>query len=128
MTEREQIKEFVQCSLGCTCPEEIFDDIEQNFDVKLNNDIMLDEKLKIGERLLIYIIKIDSTDKLISDLPTLVLMGRLERDSLSFNRFRLVIRTENSKEIKPQAENLFSAMNLMDEKVHLHVIGNESSV
>ena len=122
MTEGDQIKEFVQCSLGCTCPEEVFDDIEQNFDVKLNNDIMLDEKLKIGERLLIYIINIDSTDKLISDFPTRVHMGKNERDGLSFNRFRLVIRTENNDEIKPLAENLFSAMNLKDEKVHLHVI------
>jgi hypothetical protein len=126
LTERQEIKNFVQCTLGCTCPEEVFDDIEQVFNVRLNNDIVVDERLRIGKRLLIYVIKMDSNERLISDFPTLVLAGRNERDSLAFNRFRLVIKTNNIDEIKPLAENLFEAMNINDEKIHLHVFEDEN--
>lgn len=118
--DKESIKTFVQKTLGCGCPEEVFKYINCKSNIKLN-DIVLSSKINIGNRLLIYVVNINDQNTVKNLLPFLVSTGKDERDNLKFNRFRLVLVTDKLNEIKGTAETIFNTIS-KDEKVHLHVI------
>ncbi len=118
--DREAIKTFVQKTLGCGCPEEVFEYIDCQFNIKLD-DIELSSKINIGNRLLIYVIEVNNQSSVKNILPFLVSAGKNERDNLKFNRFRLVLVTDKLNEIKGNAETIFNTIP-KDEKVHLHVV------
>jgi len=123
MIIKENIKTFVQQTLGCACPEEVFKYIDCQSNIKLN-DIVLRNKIHIGNRLLIYVVEVNSAYSIKDILPYLIEKGRKERDSLKFNRFRLVIATDDLDEIKEISESLFKTIN-KDEKVHLHIVAKD---
>ena len=121
MMRNENIKVFVRQTLGCDCPEKVFEHIDCQHDIKLNNDISLSYKINIGNRLLIYIIEANDSNFVKSNLSTLVYVGKNERDKKGFNRFRLVIVSDKTNEIKQVAHNMFEVLEDKDEKVHLHI-------
>lgn len=118
---KEKIKTFVKHTLGCACPEEVFEYINCQSNIKLNDDIVLSNKINIGNRLLIYVIETNNPGSIKNNLPFLINTGKTERDNLRFNRFRLVLVTDTLDEIKATAESIFNTIN-KDEKVHLHVV------
>jgi hypothetical protein len=124
MSEKEDIKIFAQQTLGCGCPEEVFQHIDSQSNVKLDG-VVLSKRIKIGDRLLIYIVEMADADSVKRDLAFLVASGRKERDSIGFNRFRLVLTADDISEVQKAAEAAFAAVDT-DEKVHLHVIAKKS--
>jgi hypothetical protein len=118
--DRDIIKTFVQKTLGCGCPEEVFKYIDCQFNIKID-DIVLSSKINIGNRLLIYVVNVNDQKSLKNILSFLINTGKNERDNLNFNRFRLVLMTDKLSEIKETAETIFRTIS-EDEKVHLHVI------
>ena len=122
MMRNENIKVFVRQTLGCDCPEKVFEHIDCQHDIKLNNDILLSYKINIGNRLLIYIIEANDSNFMKSNLSTLVYVGKNERDKKGFNRFRLVIVSDKTNEIKQVAHTMFEVLEDKDEKVHLHIV------
>lgn len=122
MNKKEKIKNFVQKKLGCKCPEEVFEfiDLKQNF--KLDNDILLNARLNIGNRLLIYVLELNSPHLLKNNFAAIIAQGKRERDSKKFNRFRLVLIAEEEKDIAKSAIPLFNSLIKKDEKMHLHVL------
>ena len=122
MMRNENIKVFVRQTLGCDCPEKVFEHIDCQHDIKLNNDISLSYKINIGNRLLIYIIEANDSNFVKSNLSTLVYVGKNERDKRGFNRFRLVIVSDKTNEIKQVAHTMFEVLEDKDEKVHLHIV------
>lgn len=118
--DRSAIKTFIQQTLGCGCPEKVFEYIDFQSNIRLNN-IILKNKINVGNRLLLYIIEINDTSSLENILPVLISSGKKERDSMKFNRFRLVLITDKLSEIEESAENIFEKIS-KDEKVHLHVV------
>jgi hypothetical protein len=111
----ESVKKFVRETLGCDCAEEVFSHIENEHGIKVAG-IALRNKLNIGNRLLVYIVDADP-----KDLAKLINAGKDERDARGFNRFRLVLLSDDKKFKKP-AFDAFKALPMVDEKVHLHVI------
>ena len=124
MSEKENIKIFAQEILGCGCPEEVFEHIDSESNVRLNG-IVLIRRIRIGNRLLIYLAEMKDTTSVKKNLPFLITSGRKERDGIGFNRFRLVLVSDDTSEMKKVAEEMFSAIN-RDDKVHLHVIPRKS--
>jgi hypothetical protein len=122
MLSPEHIKLFVQNTLGCGCPEEVFKSIDVRRSIRLNNFIVLDIAIVIGDRLLIYIAEAGSEGCIEEHLPVLVAAGKKERDEQGLNRFRLVLVTDRPDEIRQTSERRFEELRGMDEKVHLHVI------
>jgi hypothetical protein len=118
----EKIKTFVKHTLGCACPEEVFKHIDCKQNIKLNDDISLNSKINIGNRLLIYVVEADNPDFITINLPLLVHAGKKERDSSGFNRLRLVIATDKMDGIKEITNSVFQAIGNRDEKIHLHII------
>ena len=116
----ENIKTFVRNTLGCGCPEEVFEYMDCQSNITLN-DVVLRNRINIGNRLLIYIVEVHNGDSLKNVLPLLIDTGKKERDNLKFNRFRLVLTSDNIDDTKKNAEDIFKTID-KDEKVHLHVI------
>ncbi len=120
MTNHKKIKTFVQETLGCGCPEEVFSYIDCRSNVLLNN-IMVNIKINIGNRLLIYVVEVDDSYSIRDILTSLVDAGKKERDRLGFNRYRLVLAAENLQKIKQVAYDAFDTID-KDEKIHLHIV------
>ncbi len=118
----EHMKHFVRQVLGCECPDEVFKHVESACSIQLDNGIVLRSRINIGNRLLIYVVAADSVAFVKETLPELVKAGRDERDRKGFNRFRLVLASDDRKGIEEIAESTFNALPEKDEKVHLHVV------
>ncbi len=122
MVQKEKIKNFVRKTLGCICPEEVFSSIKCYSNIMFN-DVMISSKIYIGDRLLIYIVDAKSSDSIYikNSVTFLVDTGKKERDNLGFNRFRLVLATDNVDEIRRDAQVIFNTIE-KDELIHLHVV------
>lgn len=122
IADKNNIEIFVRHILGCECPDEVFRHIDCQYNVTLTNDILLRNKINIGNRLLIYIIEVNNTDFIENKLRTLVSVGKTTRDIHGFNRLRIVIATDKKKEVGDAAESIFKTLESVDEKVYLHII------
>ena len=112
------IKRFVQETLGCSCPEEVFNKI----DFRKGCDDIPGSKINVGDRLLIYITNIDGKSAIQEFINLAVEQGVEERDRKGLNRFRLVLVTSSPDELRSPAENAFIDSGHADEKTHLHVV------
>jgi hypothetical protein len=119
-----EIKKFVQKTLGCGCPEEVFRQIDYQADIMAGN-ILLSARINIGNRLLVYVAEVDNTETIENLLPQLIDIGKKERDAFGFNRFRLVLAVDGIEEMERIATDLFGKIN-KDEKVHLHAVSKEN--
>jgi len=124
MTDKEKIKQFVQKTLGCRCPGEVFQSIDCRRHVPLSNDVVLHRAITIGNRLLIYVVEVGNRSSIEKHLALLVSAGKSERDSNGLNRFRLVIVTDESPGNGKAIRRTFEELREGDLKIHLHVISN----
>jgi hypothetical protein len=127
MLSPELIEQFVQSTLGCSYPEDVFRSIDVRQNVRMNNFIILDSAIIIGNRLLIYIAEAKSAGCIEEHLPVLIRDGRQERDEKGLNRFRLVLVADMPDEERQATERQFEELRSTDEKVHLHVIKKSDS-
>ena len=125
MTDKEKIKRFVQETLGCGCPEEVFRSIDCKRDVELGGGVILHSIITIGNRLLIYVVY-DNQDFAEKHLALLVSAGKKERDSRGLNRFRLVIVTDRIPGHGDAIRRAFGELQEKDENIHLHVISSNN--
>lgn len=119
MQQYPQIKRLVQQTLGCSCPEEVF----QTIDCVNEDDGLGGMKITVGNRLLIYIIRAEETSGLHSAVNEAMQQGVGERDENGLNRFRLVLVTSRQDELSGAAEGAFAGSGYVDERTHLHIIG-----
>ena len=119
---KENIKTFVKETLGCQCPDEVFEQIEHERSIQIYEDILLDSRINIGNRLLVYVIKTNSEQFIVNNLESIVICGVVERDARGFNRFRIVIETAASCKLHNMAHSVFSSIKNKDEKTHLHIV------
>ena len=120
MGQKEHIKTFVQKTLGCGCPEDVFTYIDCRSNIPLNN-IRLRNKINIGNRLLIFIVEVNDPDSLKETLKSLVDAGTKERDGVGFNRVRIVLVADSPGTFKQRACDIFASLE-KDERVHLHIL------
>ena len=113
------IKHFVREHLGCACPDEVF----ANISVTEQSDIFSSASTvyEIGGRLFVAVFVPTDWLDMAGHLGKLVEAGKRFRDQHGYNRFRMVIATEDN-----DAENglrrIFNDLPGIDEKTHLHVI------
>jgi hypothetical protein len=118
-SSRQQIKHFVREDLGCTCPDEVFNNIRVTDEgtAFASADAVYD----IGGRLIVAVfVPVDWRD-IDNRLDQLVAAAVQYRDQQGYNRCRLVIATHSDDAIK-QLPAAFCSLPDIDEKVHLHVI------
>ncbi|THB76599.1 MAG: hypothetical protein D6B25_09300 [Desulfobulbaceae bacterium] len=117
------IETFVRNTLGCTCPDEIFDRIDLQSSIpELSGDIR-SLRLVLGNRLLVYLVAGLSNIVSSETLSPLVSCGVRDRDAHQLNRFRLVLLVP--EDFEPMGIQLsFQSMSMVDERVHLHFVPN----
>lgn len=113
-----KMKRFVQETLGCSCPEEVFDKI----DYQKARDGGVGSRINVGDRLLIYIITVDGKSSIQEVINAALEQGIEERDNKGFNRFRLVLVAARPDDLRGTAEHVFARSDYADEKAHLHVV------
>jgi hypothetical protein len=118
-----EIKRFIQETLGCSCPEEVFN----NIDYQIEGDGISGRKVTVGDRLLIYIITMDRLSNIQGVISSALEQGVEERDEKGLNRFRLVLVASCPDGLRSSAEQAFDSSGYTDEKTHLHIV-NESDV
>jgi hypothetical protein len=120
MMNDKEIKVFVRETLGCGCPEEVFQYMDYQSNI-MSGDVLLRARINVGNRLLIYVVDVEKRESIRNILSRLIDIGKKERDDLGFNRFRLVLASDNMNEIRRTSEELFRDSG-KDEKVHLHIV------
>ena len=128
MIDNGTIKSFVQNTLGCGCPEEVFRTIHCEHTVPLGNEIVLNSVITIGDRLLIYVMHADSKEFIEKKLAFLISSGKKERDAKGLNRLRLVIVADDPFLDRKSVQSQFDGLTGNDEKIHLHIIGKENAL
>jgi hypothetical protein len=115
------VTRFVREVIGCNCPDEVFRHIEVQRGSSAINTCSADCELRIGGRLLIVVTS-EPVPKLSSHLAEVIREGKQVRDKSKFNRFRLVVQTQNAAEEREKLLRAFEAVPDKDERTHVHVL------
>ena len=113
------IKKFVQNVLGCTCPDKVFQQVEDRH--VLPSSSPHTRSITIGGRLLIYVWEVDGKE-LQEGLLAMLETGKKERDARGLNRFRAVLAVETPLAVAPRANLYFSLFEGKDDRMHIHVV------
>ncbi|HPI94501.1 MAG TPA: hypothetical protein PLT09_13010 [Deltaproteobacteria bacterium] len=122
---KTKVEGFVQGTLGCACPPEVFDEIRLVADDS-RPGLPVDLSLEIGGRLLIYVAFAGEPAVMAERLSAVVRHGRRTRDERGFNRFRLVVAAKDVAWTERLLRPLFQGLPEVDGKVHLHVVDEEA--
>jgi hypothetical protein len=120
MKSKHLIKKFVQNTLGCTCPDKVFEQIEDRFVQPSSSPHS--RSITIGGRLLIYVWEADGQGNLQEGLYAMLEAGQKERDARGLNRFRAVLSVETPYAVAPRANQYFSLFEGRDDRMHIHVV------
>lgn len=112
-----QIKTFVQGTLGCSCPEEVFDRIVVDAGAG-----EISHRIRIGGRLLVYVLNAERASDIPGAVASALQEGVRERDREHFNRLRLVVVSSAPDRIAEAAQAAFSGSPNRDDKTHLHLL------
>jgi hypothetical protein len=115
------VTRFVREVMGCNCPDEVFCHIEVQRGSSAITTCSADWELRIGGRLLIVVTSKPAA-KVSSHLAEVIAEGQRARNENKFNRFRLVVQTENAAEEKEKLLRAFEAVPSKDERTHIHVL------
>lgn len=117
-------KQFVRETLGCSCPDEVFESIRWDTLSVVGVDVL---RGIIGEKLLVYLFPVGDVKQMGRNLPALVKAGRDERDIGALNRFRLVLISDQPETLLGVATRLFADLSIVDDRMHLHVVDTETA-
>jgi hypothetical protein len=122
--DRQSIEHFVRTTLGCQCPDEVFESIA--IERAPTPDTALPHtRLAIGERLLIHVFEAPSVKATAAAVSKLATQGRTERDAKQYNRYRLVIASAHPTQVLDDARTSFASVAGTDERAHLHVLATD---
>ncbi len=115
------VTRFVREVIGCNCPDELFRDIQVRRGSSAVKACPADAELRIGGRLLIVVTS-EPAESLCTALGRVIMEGRQARDHAQFNRFRLVVRSDNAGDESEKVFRAFEAVPGKDDRIHLHVL------
>jgi len=121
--EAQALKSFIKDRLGCGCPDEVFSKIRMEKNPVVFQGLPIDCLVKIGDRLLVAICLLEGLNgELGEDIRKSLKIGKRLRDDAGFNRFRLVVISEEADSIASVIQAQFDGLTGLDDKVHLHVL------
>jgi hypothetical protein len=120
----EKIKLFVKDTLGCACPEKVFEKIDVNNLQALEHEKEM-TRIVVGETLLIYVICPELSGDFVESVKSIGLAGKTDRDTNHYNRFRLVVSGFDDELQQGKAAWRFSNAFNTDEKMHIHFVAQE---
>ena len=124
-SRRQAIAAFARDTLGCGCPAEVFDQIQES---QLDLPGLPDpgRRFAIGGRLLFYLVAPADPEAALVHLAAWVAMGRAERDAQRMNRLRLAIAADYPEALSARLQARFDALPGLDGRLHLHVLPSDT--
>jgi hypothetical protein len=121
------LERFVRGTLGCTCPDAVFERVEIREGPPLPAGGRV-RRIAIGGRLLIYLVEGVSVDDVNRDIQAWTLSGRIDRDDAGMNRFRLVIGLEeiSTRDAGGIKDAFAAACDEGDDRMHLHIVDSDA--
>ena len=120
----DEITRFVRGTLGCQCPDDVFQSIVIGPQRTPDNGAPF-TRLLVGNRLLIYIHEAQPAGATTATVSRLAQRGLTERDAKQYNRFRLVIVADDPTELLPAARSSFASVAGTDDRAHLHILATD---
>jgi hypothetical protein len=121
---RDSIEHFVRGTLGCGCPDEVFQDVViDRLPAVAGRPAIV--QLLVGSRLLIHVVAPPEGAAVNGWIEQLVSHGRAARDRHGYNRFRLVIASQVLPASAREIRDRFARATVGDDKVHLHFVGSD---
>ena len=121
MTMKENIKSFAREILGCDCPEKVFQQIDFFENVPIQEDVRVACRISVGGRLLIYVYNVERSTDIVEEMTELILHGQEAKKADGYNRFRLVLVSDDKEGIAGKTTQAFDDLQ-KDENIHLHII------
>ncbi len=120
----EKIKVFVKNTLGCGCPEKVFEkiDVSKLPTVEHEKEIT---RIVVGDTLLIYVIRPEPSGNYVDSVESIGLAGKTDRDINNYNRFRLVVSSFEDEVQQEKVSERFSKIFNTDDKMHIHFVNQE---
>ena len=119
MLASDKIEHFAKQVLGCSCPHEMFDDVDYRLVVGNAGPL---RKIIVGDRLLIYIVDFDRAPSAACLIKEALCEGVVERNERGLDRFRLVLLTADPDVSDDAWQAMVRALPQCDDRVHLHMI------
>jgi len=115
----DEVAHFVRTTLGCGCPDEVLRVIR--LDRPCGRGLQ-PVRLQVGGRLLIHLVEATQALSNPGRIESLAAEGRAERDAGGYNRFRLVLVTEEAPGVTTAAATAaaFGAGASTADRSHLH--------
>ena len=121
ITATSSIKDFIKDQLGCGCPDQVFLSIRITQQPGYFDGLPVESLLEVGGRLLVAIGKQCDWRGLSNNLEKIIHTGISFRDDNGFNRFRLVIPTED-EETRRIIQRDYDSLTRKDDKTHIHFV------
>lgn len=122
--DRHSIERFVRTTLGCKCPDEVFESIIIGRERTPDNSAPF-TRLLVGNRLLIYIHETQPAKATTAAVSKLATQGLSERDAKQYHRFRLVVASAHPTQVLDDASTSFASVVGDDQRAHLHVLATD---
>lgn len=118
--KRGEIERFVRGTLGCGCPDGVFDSIELR-QLPATTAAHPVVQLLVGERLLIQFVR-PPQDAATRWIEQLAVAGQAIRDRGGYNRFRLVVVGGHGTDLPVELPARFAVAVAGDDHAHLHLV------
>jgi hypothetical protein len=120
-SKRLEIERFVKGTLGCSCPEEVFRQVELETATEPSGTGLM-TRLVIGRKLLVYVAVPSASMQFPRQLVDLARHGRRERDEKGLNRFRLALVSYGCAATEKRVREAMDGMLEGDDRAHVHVV------
>ena len=120
----ETLKAFIKDTLGCGCPDSVFENINVET-YRLDGYSRELGRIVVGDTLLIYIVRPDQNHDLEDSINVIALAGKTDRDTHHYNRFRLVVAADGNNPQPDTISNRFARSFGADEKMHIHFVADQ---
>ena len=120
----EKLKVFVKNTLGCGCPEKVFEKIEVSKPLTEEHEKEI-TRIVVGDTLLIYLIRPEPSGEFVDSVESIGLAGKTDRDTNNYNRFRLVVSSFEDIAQQNKVSERFSKAFNTDERMHIHFVNQE---
>ena len=120
----EKIRVFVKNTLGCGCPEKVFEKIDVSKLPTVGHEKEI-TRIVVGDTLLIYVIRPEPSGNFVDSVESIGLAGKTDRDINNYNRFRLVVSNFEDEVQQEKVSERFSKTFNTDDKMHIHFVNQE---
>jgi hypothetical protein len=112
-----ELERFIRDTLGCGCPDEVFDHVAVVRGPLRAGSGESAWWIEVGGRLLIAVVDVDEVAP--AELTAIYAAAAHRRDADGFNRFRLVVASAQRTE---GLEAAFAPIGAADDRLHLHLV------